>query len=56
METHAHSHINHAVGGSGVNGLLFCPHLVQTWKGKTTNFLLPPQLVQKDFSEASAPH
>ena len=56
METHAHSHINHAVEGSGGNGLLFCPYLVQTWKGKTTNFPLPNKLVQKGFSEAPAPH
>ena len=45
METHAHNHINHAVEGSGRNGLLFCPYLVQTWKGKTTNFPLPNKLV-----------
>ena len=56
METHAHSHINHAVEGSGGNGLLFCPSLVQTLKGKTTNFPLPNKLVQKGFSEAPAPH
>ena len=56
MGTHAHSHINHAVEGSGGNGLLFCPSLVQTLKGKTTNFPLPNKLVQKGFSEASAPH
>ena len=55
METHAHSHINHAVEGSGGNGPLFCPYLVQTWKGKTTNFPLPNKLVQKGFSEAPAP-
>ena len=56
METHAHSHINHTVEGSGGNGLLFCPYLVQTLKGKTTNFPLPNKLVQKGFSEAPAPH
>ena len=56
METHAQSHINHADEGSGGNGPLFCPYLVQTWKGKTTNFPLPKKLVQKGFSEAPAPH
>ena len=56
METHAHSHINHAVEGSGGNGPLLCPYLVQTWKGKTTNFPLPKKLVPKGFSEAPAPH
>ena len=56
METHGHSHINHAVEGSGGNGPLFCPYLVQIWKGKTTNFPLPNKLVQKGFSKAPAPH
>ena len=56
VKTHALSHINHAVEGSGGNGLLFCPYLVQTWKGNTTNFPLPNKLVQKGFSEAPAPH
>ena len=56
METHAQSHINHAVEGSGGNGPLFCPYLVRTWKGNSTNFPLPNKLVQKGFSEAPAPH
>lgn len=56
METHAHSHISHAVEGSGGNELLFCPYLVQTWKGKTPNFPLPNKLVQKGYSEVPAPH
>ena len=56
MKTHAHSHTNSAVEGIGGNGLLFCPYLVQTWKGKTPNFPLPNKLVQKGFSEVPAPH